>query len=48
MKTIRVFDNDYDEIEKIIDKYELSDEAELIEWLLVAINNGDIKLDNIL
>lgn len=48
MTTIRVFDCDAKSIDKIVEDYNLQDEAELIEWLIVAIENGDINLENIL
>ena len=48
MTSIRVFDCDAESINKIMEDYNLQDEAELIEWLIVAIENGDINLENIL
>lgn len=45
MKAINVYDVEADTIEELSEKHDIS-EADVVEALLAALENGDIKLED--
>lgn len=47
MKNISIYDIEYDRLDKIADAHDVTD-ADIIEALLDAVDNGDIKIEDYL